>query len=76
MHVRCPHCHNPIEVVDDAVLSDIDCPSCGSSFSLVGDSEQTRHWSQKETNGETLGASQSAQQQIAHFQIVENDLFQ
>lgn len=35
MHVRCPHCHNPIEILDEASLSDIPCPSCGSSFSLV-----------------------------------------
>ena len=37
LHIRCPHCRNPIEVVDDAPLSDISCPSCGSSFSLIGD---------------------------------------
>ena len=41
MHVRCPHCHNPIEIIDDASLSDIPCPSCGSSFSLVGDNKPT-----------------------------------
>jgi len=35
MHVRCPHCHNPLELVDDAEFSDIQCPSCGSSFSLL-----------------------------------------
>lgn len=37
LHVRCPHCHNPIELLDQAPLSDISCPSCGSSFSLVGE---------------------------------------
>jgi WD40 repeat protein/tRNA A-37 threonylcarbamoyl transferase component Bud32/ribosomal protein S27E len=37
LHVRCPHCHNPIELLDQAPLSDISCPSCGSSFSLVSD---------------------------------------
>ena len=37
MRIRCPHCHNPIEHLDQAPLSDISCPSCGSSFSLVGD---------------------------------------
>jgi WD40 repeat protein/ribosomal protein S27E len=35
MRVRCPHCHNPIEVVDDDPLSDLTCPSCGSHFSLI-----------------------------------------
>jgi serine/threonine protein kinase len=41
MQVRCPHCHNPIEVVDDSSLSEIPCPSCGSSFSLVSDLRTT-----------------------------------
>jgi hypothetical protein len=35
MHVRCPHCHNPIDVVDDSDFAEITCPSCGSGFSLV-----------------------------------------
>jgi WD40 repeat protein len=34
--VRCPHCRNPIELVDDGSLDEVACPSCGSSFSLVG----------------------------------------
>lgn len=43
MQVRCRHCHNPIEVVDDTPLSDITCTSCGSSFSLVS-GERTVAW--------------------------------
>ena len=39
MHVRCPHCQNAIDVVDDASLQEIDCPSCGSSFSLLGEGD-------------------------------------
>ncbi len=35
MHVRCPHCHNPIDIVDDDRFEEIVCSSCGSSFSLV-----------------------------------------
>jgi ribosomal protein S27E len=41
MHVRCPHCRNPIEVVDESSLSDIACPSCNSHFSLVGGLDST-----------------------------------
>lgn len=41
MHVRCPHCQNPIEIVDEQSFENVDCPSCGSSFSLV-DPEETR----------------------------------
>lgn len=37
MHVRCPHCKNPIEVVNDSTLAEVSCPTCGSSFSLAGE---------------------------------------
>ena len=37
LRVRCPDCHLPIELVDDAELDDVACPSCGSNFSLVED---------------------------------------
>jgi uncharacterized protein YbaR (Trm112 family) len=36
MHILCPHCHNPIEVVRGALREEIACPSCGSSFRLEG----------------------------------------
>lgn len=43
LHVRCPHCHNPIELVPDAQLDSIHCGSCGSQFSLTSaDDEATR----------------------------------
>ena len=32
MHVHCPQCHSPIELPSDGELSDIACPSCGSSL--------------------------------------------
>ena len=32
MHIRCPHCHNPIEILDDSPPAGIACPSCGSRF--------------------------------------------
>src|SRR5262245_18260914 len=34
MHIFCPHCRNPIEVVQPAPREEIACPSCGSSFCL------------------------------------------
>ena len=43
MHVRCPHCHNPIELVAEASLEEVLCPSCGSSFNLV-DPEATESY--------------------------------
>jgi len=37
LHIRCPHCHHPVEVVVDTPLTDITCSVCGSHFSLAGD---------------------------------------
>src|SRR5262245_36900657 len=34
MHLLCPHCHNPIELVDLRTREEVLCPSCGSSFRL------------------------------------------
>ena len=42
MHVRCPHCHNAIEIVGDHELKEISCPSCGSDFGLL---HETESWS-------------------------------
>src|SRR5262245_61963007 len=38
MHILCPHCRNPIEVVRLTPREEISCPSCGSSFRLETDS--------------------------------------
>src|SRR5690348_3542591 len=37
VHIRCPHCHHPVEMVADSDLADVVCPSCGSRFNLVTD---------------------------------------
>ena len=37
LRIRCPHCNNPVEVIDDNSLKDISCGNCGGSFSLVSD---------------------------------------
>ena len=50
LHLRCPHCHNAIELVDDTSLSDVVCPSCGSHFSLV-DEPQSFQADELETVG-------------------------
>ena len=33
--LRCPHCHNPVELLGDSTFQNIQCPACGSHFSLV-----------------------------------------
>jgi tRNA A-37 threonylcarbamoyl transferase component Bud32 len=57
MQVRCPQCQTPIELASDGKLSDIACPSCGSSFSLLGTDETAPY--ERETR--TIG----------HFDLVE-----
>jgi serine/threonine protein kinase len=42
LHIRCPHCSNPVELLTDTRLESITCRSCGSAFSLVDDSDHTR----------------------------------
>jgi len=42
MHIQCPHCHNPIELVQPEARGDVVCPSCGSTFRL--DADATVSW--------------------------------
>jgi serine/threonine protein kinase len=51
MHIRCPHCDNAIEVVADSSLLDIECPSCGSHFSLADDQSTATYLHKKRTIG-------------------------
>jgi WD40 repeat protein/tRNA A-37 threonylcarbamoyl transferase component Bud32 len=37
MQVRCPHCHQPVELIENAPPELIDCPSCGSAFRVSKD---------------------------------------
>ena len=57
LFIRCPHCHNTIDLIVDASLVDIGCPSCGGKFSLVSDAELTK--------------DAAAFTQIAHFELIE-----
>ncbi len=57
LHVRCPHCHNPIELVTDDRLEGVLCPSCGSDFSLVSDPARTQ--------------AAAPIRQVAQFRLVE-----
>src|SRR6476659_5274589 len=38
MHILCPHCRNPIELVKLMPREEVNCPSCGSSFCLEAQS--------------------------------------
>lgn len=56
MRIRCPHCRNPIDVVNDDELVEVSCPSCGSSFSLTSNDETESFRSRTRT--------------IAHFELI------
>ena len=62
LHIRCPHCRNPIEVVDDTPLAEIVCPSCGSNFSIVGDEALAF---------QSEGGSLHRRQAFGHFELIE-----
>jgi WD40 repeat protein len=51
MHIHCPHCRSPIEVVDEQELCDVTCPSCGSFFNLLPDETVTRIAKEQKTLG-------------------------
>jgi WD40 repeat protein len=57
LHIRCPHCHNPIEIAAESLLEDIICNSCGSHISLVHGATGTRD------------AQELAR--VAHFELIE-----
>ena len=57
MHTRCPHCDDAIEIVDDSQLTQIECVTCGSHFSLV--------------DQETMDIDLTRPRTIAHFELLE-----
>src|SRR5262245_52510034 len=42
LHIRCPHCSNPVELLADTPFESITCTTCGSIFSLVGQENETQ----------------------------------
>ena len=57
MHVRCPHCHNPIELISEASLEEILCPTCGSRFSLL--------------SNDTTESYYAKTKRVAQFELIE-----
>jgi WD40 repeat protein/serine/threonine protein kinase len=56
-HIRCPHCHSPIEAEGEVDVENVVCSTCGSSFSLVGKINETK--------------IAHSVRSIAHFDLVE-----
>jgi eukaryotic-like serine/threonine-protein kinase len=57
MHILCPHCRNPIELVELSPREEIACPSCGSSFRL-------QHYS-------TTRESETQVRKIGRFEVLD-----
>jgi serine/threonine protein kinase len=58
MHILCPHCRNPIELVKITPREEIACPSCGSSFRL-------------ETEPATTACHSNDKRTIGRFELIE-----
>jgi len=58
LHIRCPHCNNPVELLDDSIDKDVTCATCGSTFNLIeeDDSPEAR------MSGRKLGRFQLIEQ--------------
>jgi len=61
LHIRCPHCHNLVELVNDSPLNELECPSCGSSFSVV-EAGSSAPWIASDVRGRRT---------FAHFELIE-----
>ena len=57
IHILCPHCRNPIELVG-LTADDVVCPACGSTFRL--ERESTASW-----------GSRGDQRRLGRFELIE-----
>jgi WD40 repeat protein/tRNA A-37 threonylcarbamoyl transferase component Bud32 len=64
IRIRCPHCHQPVEIVDRSPVGELTCPSCGSGFKLAEDAV-TYPYDDRET------VAAKPPRRIAHFELLE-----
>jgi len=71
MQIRCPHCHNGIELIDDSDFQSVSCPSCGSVFGLVDvEEDDIATLGHSDPNsGPSSQIDQSGKYAIAHFKL-------
>ena len=63
VHIRCPHCHNPVELIPSDSQAEVTCPSCGSSFNLAVDALSGK--------ASPLTGKKRPRRQIAHFELLK-----
>ena len=73
MRIRCPSCHNPIDVAGADPLTAVSCPTCGSTFNLIsGETDefipQIVQTTVPRKADETI---RGAMRMIAHFALME-----
>jgi serine/threonine protein kinase len=56
LHIRCPLCHEPLEIAADQSLDDLVCQTCQGRFNLAGDDPDLK---------------QQPLTQIAHFELLQ-----
>src|SRR5262245_32116645 len=57
MHILCPHCRNPIEIVPPEPSAEVACPSCGSTFRVSDPS--------------TVGWAAPERKSLGRFELIE-----
>jgi hypothetical protein len=57
LHIRCPLCHEPLQIEADQSLDDIPCRACDGRFSLAGDDPDLK--------------AQEPLTKIAHFELLQ-----
>jgi serine/threonine-protein kinase len=57
LHIRCPLCHEPLEIAADQPLEDIPCAACRGRFNLAGDDPDLKE--------------QQPVTRIAHFELLQ-----
>ncbi len=62
LHIRCPHCGNAIELVEEHPQTELTCLSCGSKFNLAA--EETVDYGAGE-------ASPHRPKTVGHFELIE-----
>ena len=57
LHIRCPNCHNPVKIMDEAPRTAVTCTVCGNLFRVAGNDPETD--------------SVSLIKKLGHFELIE-----